>query len=76
MRKLKCLFGHNWVEGWITIKTYVPIYSERHVLVVYCTKCGKVARRCENENRIKRERNKKYNRKSGKFGKNLRTVKD
>ena len=60
MRRLKCLFGHNWVEGWIVIKTYVPVYSESHILAVYCTKCGKVARRCENENnKTKRRRSKK-----------------
>ena len=46
LKKLRCrFFGHKWVEGWITIKTYVPVYSERHILAVYCTKCGKVAQR-------------------------------
>ena len=64
LKKLRCRFlGHKWVEGWITIKTYVPVYSERHILAVYCTKCGKVAQRGswkENENyKIKRRRSKK-----------------
>ena len=61
LKKLVChLFGHKWVEGWVTVKDYVPYYSERHILAMYCTRCGKFARRCSNENyKTKRRRSKK-----------------
>ena len=38
------LCKHEWADDWVVYKTFWP-YSEYHIRVRKCKKCGKVVRR-------------------------------